>query len=126
VKRHLWDFVQANDLPDTATNLYGKEQLVVRVGQFFDAALYHTVRGYEDEWSKGSLRLLAGVPGEPGKTSTTMNIARAVLGELEARRGALDNEAGLRSVTFAVKLEPPGRVRSITVQQESETDRSRW
>jgi RsbRD-like negative regulator of sigma factor len=125
VKRRLWDYVQANDLPDTATNLYGKEQLVVRVGQFFDTALYHTVRGYEEEWSKGSLRLLAGVPGEPGKTRITMNIARAVLGELEARRGALDNEAGLRSVTFAVKLEPPGRVRSITVQQESETDRPR-
>jgi hypothetical protein len=125
MKRHLWEYVQVNDLPETGTNLYGEEQLAVMVGQFFDTALYHAVRGYEEEWSKGSLRLLAGVPGEPGTMGVTMNVARAVLGELESRRGVLDRDLGLRSVTFTLKLESTGKVRSITVQQESQTDRPR-
>src|SRR5262245_52600776 len=50
VKQHLWDFIRKNDLPETATNLYGEEQLEMMVGQFFDKALYHAVRGYEDAW----------------------------------------------------------------------------
>jgi hypothetical protein len=92
------------------------------VGQFFDRALYYAVRGYEEAWLKeASVRLLAAIPLEPGVTSATMNIARAVIGELEARRGVLDKDMGLRSVTLAVKLEPAGKVRSVTVQQESET-----
>jgi len=50
MKQHLWDFIRENDLPETATNLYGEEQLEMMVGQFFDKALYHAVRGYEDAW----------------------------------------------------------------------------
>ena len=50
MKQHLWDFIRKNDLPETATNLYGEEQLEMMVAQFFDKALYHAVRGYEDAW----------------------------------------------------------------------------
>ena len=50
LKQHLWDFIRKNDLPETATDLYGEEQLEMMVGQFFDKALYHAVRGYEDAW----------------------------------------------------------------------------
>jgi len=124
MKQHLWDFIRKNDLPETATNLYGEEQLEMMVGQFFDKALYHAVRGYEEAWlSEAALPLVAGAPSEPGMMGATTNIARAVVRELQARRGVLDSDPGLRSVTLAVKLEAPGKVRSVTVHQESET---RW
>jgi hypothetical protein len=122
MKQHLWEFIRKNDLPETATNIYGEQQLEMMVGQFFDRALYHSVRGYEEAWLKEApFPLLAGGTPEPGMTGATMNIARAVVGELQARRGVLDSDLALRSVTLGVKLEMTGKVRSITVQQESET-----
>ena len=69
------------------------------------------------------MRLLAGAPSEAG--SATTGIARAILGELETRRGVLDNDLRLRSVTFTVRLEPPGTVRSVTLQQESHSEGGR-
>jgi hypothetical protein len=124
MKQHLRDFIRKNDLPETATNLYGEEQLEMMVGQFFDKALYHAVRGYEEAWlQESSVPLLVGTPGESGLTGATTNIARAVVSELQARRGVLDRDPGLRSVTLALKLDPDRRVRSVTVQQESE---SQW
>jgi len=61
MKQHLWDFIRKNDLPETATNLYGEEQLELMVGQFFDKGLYHAVRGYEDAWfQEAGPRLLTG------------------------------------------------------------------
>jgi hypothetical protein len=59
-KQHLWDFIRKNDLPETATDLYGEEQLEIMVGQFFDKALYYAVRGYEDAWfNRAGAALLA-------------------------------------------------------------------
>ena len=122
VKQILWDHIQKNVVPESEANLYGEELVNAMVGTFFDRALYHAVRGYEETWTTdASLRLLAGGPAQSG--SATTGIARAVLGELDARRGVLDNDLRLRSLTFVVKLEPPGMVRSITVQQESHTER---
>jgi len=122
MKQHLWNFVRKNDLPETATNLYSEEQLEMMVGQFFDKALYHAVRGYEEAWLKEApTSLLAGTAG-PGMTGVTMSIARVVLGELQARRVVLDGDSGLRGLTLAVTLEPHGKVRSITVQPESVTE----
>lgn len=122
MKQHLWDFIRKNDLPETATNLYGEEQLEMMVGQFFDKALYHAVRGYEEAWLReAGLPLLGGTPVEVGPAGATTNIARAVVAELQARRGVLDSDPGLRAVTLALKLDPDRRVRSVTVQQESET-----
>jgi hypothetical protein len=123
VKQILWDYIQQHIVSESANALYGEELLDVMVGQFFDKAIYHTVRGYEETWSKdASLRLLAGVPLEPGTTGAAMNIARAVLGELQGRRGVLDADRGLRSVTFVTKVAPNGKVRSVTLLQESETE----
>ena len=123
MKQHLWDFIRKNDLPETVTNLYGEEQLEMMVGQFFDKALYHAVRGYEETWlMEASLPLIRETSAEPTGTGATTNIARAVIGALSARRDVLDSDIGLRSVALALKLEPGGKVRSVTVQQESETE----
>jgi len=83
--------VLKNVMPASEGNLYEEEFPGEMLGKFFDRALYHTIRGYEEVWSKeASLRLLAGPPAEAG--SATTGIARAVLGELDARRGVLDND----------------------------------
>lgn len=124
VKQQLWDYVVKNVAPASEGNLYQEELVVEMIGKFFDRALYHTIRGYEEVWTKeASLRLLAGPPSEAGSAST--GIARAILGELEGRRGVLDNDLRLRSVTFTVKLEPAGKVRSVTLQQESHSEGGR-
>ena len=124
VKQHLWDYVDKNVMLASEGNLYGEGLVVEMMAKFFDRAMYHTVKGYEEVWAKeASLRLLAGTPSESG--SATTGIARAILGELEPRRGVLDNDLRLRSVTFTVRLEPPGTVRSVTLQQESHSEGGR-
>lgn len=124
VKQHLWDYIEKHVMPTSEGNLYQEELLGSMMGKFFDRAVYHTVRGYEETWAKEATeRLFALAPSEAG--SATGSIARAILGELEARRGVLDTDLRLRSVTFTVKLEPPGTVRSITLQQESHSERAR-
>ena len=124
VKQHVWDYVLKNVMPVSEGRLYEEELLGEMLGKFFDRALYHTVRGYEEAWSKEALlRLLAG-PLAASRSATT-GIARAILGELEARRDVLDNDGRLRAVTFTIKLEPPGTVRSLTFQQESHTEGAR-
>jgi hypothetical protein len=124
VKEHTWGYVVKNVMPASEGRLYEEELLGEMLGKFFDRALYHTVRGYEEAWIKeASLRLLAGPPA--AARSATTGIARAILGELEARRGVLDNDGRLRAVTFIIKLEPPGTVRSLTFQQESHTEGGR-
>jgi len=91
VKQHVWGYVLKNVMPASEGNLYEEELPGEMLGKFFDRALYHTIRGYEEVWSKeASLRLLAGPPAEAG--SATTGIARAILGELDARRGVLDND----------------------------------
>jgi len=124
VKQHVWDYVVKNLMPASEGRLYEEERFGEMLGKFFDRALYYAIREYEEAWTKeASLRLLAGPPSEAG--SATTGIARAILGELEPRRGVLDNDLRLRAVTFIVKLEPPGTVRSITFQQESHTEGGR-
>jgi hypothetical protein len=41
-------FLHERGFPMTALDLYGKEELELRMGRFFDAMTYHIVRGYED------------------------------------------------------------------------------
>jgi histidine kinase-like protein len=121
VKKHLWEYIQRNIVPASEGRLYEEVQVIEMMTRFFDRAVYHTVRGYEESWTKdASLRLLAGAPSEAASATTA--IARAILGELEPRRGVLDNDLRLSSVTFTVKLDPPGKVRSVTLLQESYTD----
>jgi len=71
MKQHLWDFIRKNDLPETATNLYGEEQLEMMVGQFFDKALYHAVRGYEDAWFHEAAPRLIGQGAAPRLTTSS-------------------------------------------------------
>lgn len=122
VKQHLWDYVQKNVVAVSESTLYEEELVAEMMGRFFDRALYHTVRGYEEVWAKDtSLRLLAGSSSERGCATT--GIARAILGELEERRSTLDADDRLRTVTFTVELDPPGAVRSLTLLPESEGGR---
>ena len=124
VKQHLWDYVEKNIAPASEGNLYEEGLVAKMMGRFFDRAVYHTVRGYEEVWAnEASLRFLAGTPSEADGATTA--IARAILGELEPRRGVLDNDLRLNSVTFTVKLEPQGTVRSVTLQQESHSEGGR-
>lgn len=124
VKQHVGDYVETNLVPASEGNLYQEELVIGMMSRFFDRVVYHTVRGYEETWvNEASVRLLAGAPSEAG--SATTGIARAILGELNARRGVLDNDLRLRAVTFTVNLEPPGTVRSVTLQQESHSEGGR-
>jgi len=122
VKQHLWDYVKKHVVAVSESTLYEEELVAEMMGRFFDSALYHAVRGYEDVWAKDtSLRLLAGSSSERG--CATRGIARAILGELEERRSALDSDDRLRTVTFTVELDPARTVRSLTLLQESEGGR---
>jgi hypothetical protein len=124
VKQHLWDYVEKNIAPASEGSLYEEGLVAKMIGRFFDRAVYHTVRGYEETWEKeASLLLLAAAPSEVASPTTA--IARAILGEMEPRRGVLDNDIRLRAITFTVRLEPPGTVRSVTLQQESHTEAGR-
>ena len=46
-KYHLRDFIRTSGLIDSAVELYQEQELQRLVGRFFDRAIYHTVRGYE-------------------------------------------------------------------------------
>ena len=50
VKRHLWNFITANNLVDSVIELYQQEEIALKIGEFFDRAMYHLVRGYETHW----------------------------------------------------------------------------
>jgi hypothetical protein len=47
IKHRLLDFVRDQGIAQTSVELYAQEELEHRVGLFFDAAVYHLVRGYE-------------------------------------------------------------------------------
>lgn len=46
-KYHLRDFIRTRGLIDSAMELYQEQELHRLVGRFFDRAIYHTVRAYE-------------------------------------------------------------------------------
>ena len=48
-KEHLLNYVKLSGLSDSALDLYQELDLVRVVTQFFDRAIYYTVRGYEGE-----------------------------------------------------------------------------
>jgi hypothetical protein len=47
VKHRVLDFVRDQGIRQTSVEVYAQEELEHRVGQFFDAVVYHLVRGYE-------------------------------------------------------------------------------
>jgi hypothetical protein len=48
LKDKIIDYVHKQSFPLTSIQLYAEEELEHRVCRFFDAAVYHVVRGYED------------------------------------------------------------------------------
>jgi len=46
-KDHLLEYIRTSGLSDSALDLYQELELLRVVGQFFDRAIYHAVRGYE-------------------------------------------------------------------------------
>jgi len=46
-KYHLRDYIRSSGLVDSAVDLYQEQELHRSLGQFFDKAIYYTVRGYE-------------------------------------------------------------------------------
>ena len=46
-KYHLRDYIQAAGLVDSAIDLYHALELQRLLGQFFDKAVYYTVKAYE-------------------------------------------------------------------------------
>jgi len=49
IKAHLLDYVHFSGLADSAVELHGDRELQRLVGQFFDKAVYYTVKGFEQE-----------------------------------------------------------------------------
>ena len=47
LKDKILGFVREQGYPMTAMELYAEEELAQRMGRFFDACVYHVVRGYE-------------------------------------------------------------------------------
>lgn len=48
-KYHLRDYIRSAGLVDSAVDLYQEQELHRLVGNFFDKAIYYTVKGYERE-----------------------------------------------------------------------------
>jgi hypothetical protein len=48
-KYHLRDYIRSSGIVDSAVDLYQEAELHIRVGRFFDKALYFTILGYEGE-----------------------------------------------------------------------------
>jgi hypothetical protein len=48
-KYHLRDYIRSAGLVDSAVELYQEQELHRQLGQFFDKAIYYTVRAYERE-----------------------------------------------------------------------------
>jgi len=49
VKFHMRDYIRSAGLMDSAVELHQEQELHRLVGNFFDRAIYYTVRGYEHE-----------------------------------------------------------------------------
>lgn len=52
-KHHLRDYIRSSGVVDSAVDLYQEEDLHIRLGRFFDKALYFTVKGYAGEEAGG-------------------------------------------------------------------------
>ena len=46
-KKHLREYIRFSGLSDSAVDLHRERELQQLVGQFFDKAIYYTVRGFE-------------------------------------------------------------------------------
>jgi len=53
-KENLWEFILEESYPDRPVEIYGKQELLQLLGQFFDHALYYAAVGYE--WAAETAR----------------------------------------------------------------------
>lgn len=58
IKRHAIEFVRSQGMGPSTVELYAEEELEHAVGQFFDSAVYHLIRGYQQAQA-GSSRVVA-------------------------------------------------------------------
>jgi hypothetical protein len=62
-KNHLYTYVRTTGLMDSAVELHQERELRRLIGNFFDKAIYHTVRAYEREaallHSRGTMKVAA-------------------------------------------------------------------
>ncbi len=77
VKHRMLDFVRDQGIAQTSVELYAQEELEHRVGLFFDAVVYHLVRGYEQELREAAsaARLSAAAGKRPGLYSRALHEA---------------------------------------------------
>ncbi len=54
LKDKIIGFVHEQGFPMSAMHLYAEEELELRIGRFFDACVYHVVRGYEGALARAS------------------------------------------------------------------------
>jgi hypothetical protein len=59
-KNHLHDYVRSAGLMDSAVELHQERELQRLVGNFFDKAIYYTVRAYEHEAAHPAAKAIAG------------------------------------------------------------------
>jgi hypothetical protein len=52
IKNRMIDFIRDQGIGQTSMDLYAQEELEHRVGLFFDAVVYHLVRGYDQAWRR--------------------------------------------------------------------------
>ena len=56
-KNHLYAYVRATGLMDSAVELHQERELRRLIGSFFDRAIYHAVKAYEQEEALGHPRI---------------------------------------------------------------------
>jgi hypothetical protein len=54
-KYHLRDYIRSTGLVDSAVELYQEQELHRLVGNFFDLAMFYTVKGYQRESARGQV-----------------------------------------------------------------------
>ena len=54
LKEKMIDFLEEQDLPNTAAAVYAEEELEHRVWRFFDHLTVHLTKGYEAAWRKAA------------------------------------------------------------------------
>ncbi len=51
-KQNLWEFLKRESIVDNPVELFGQQELLEQLDQFFDSAIYYAAMGYE-EMAKG-------------------------------------------------------------------------
>ena len=46
-KQNLWEFLKRESVVDNPIELFGQQELLEQLDQFFDSAIYYAARGYE-------------------------------------------------------------------------------